>query len=416
MESVHAIISGTDDIDEMLGALLREVLTIFTCDRAWLLYPCDPEAPEWWVPMEQTRAEWPGAYSQDLKIPMEAGVRYVFEAALDSPGAVTFDLGSELQVPPEITEKFGVRTQMILAVYPKTDRAWMLGIHHCAEPHLFTDEERMLFANIGRRLGDSLSTLIALRDLRASEANLERTVKERTAELERSNQELEQYAYVASHDLQEPLRMVASYAELLAKHYQGELDEKADIFLGYIVDGAGRMQELINDLLALSRVGTRGKPPQPTDCNEVVSQVLQNLGKSIDASGVEIVTADLPTVMVDRTQLRQVFQNLIANAIKFRSEDSPRVELTTQRDSGNWEICVADNGIGIDRSHHERIFTIFQRLHARDKYEGSGIGLALVKKIVERHGGRVQLESEAGQGAHFSFTLPDAEAAGADRT
>ena len=406
MDQVHTIISGTDDIDEMLAALLGELLSIFPCDRAWLLYPCDPEAEEWWVPMEQTRPEWLGAFAQDLKIPMEEDVRYVFEAALSSPGPVTFDGASPLQVPPQITDQFCVQAQMILAIRPKTDRAWMLGIHHCREAHVYTDEERKLFANIGHRLGDSLSVLIALRELRASEANLERTVRERTEALERSNRELEQYAYVASHDLQEPLRMIASYTELLARRYQGELDDKADMMIGYIVDGAKRMQELINDLLALSRVDSRGKAPEPVACNKIVAQVLRHIEGSVQDSGAEIIAHDLPVVMADPTQLRQVFQNLLVNAIKFRGEDPPRVELTARRQGEQWELSVADNGIGIEAAFHDRIFTIFQRLHCKGEYEGSGIGLSLVKKIVERHHGRVSLESVPGQGSTFLFTMP----------
>ena len=409
MERIHSIISGTDDLETMLQVVLEELLTIMACERAWFLYPCDPEAPEWWVPMEQARPEFPGAFSMNLRIPMEDNFRPVFKAALASPGPVTFDAASPLQVPQEITEQFGVQAQMILAVYPKTDRPWMLGIHHCQQAHIFTEQERTLFSAIGRRLGDYLSTLIALRELRASEANLERTVRERTAALERSNKELERYAYVASHDLQEPLRMIASYTELLARRYQGNLDEKADKMIGFIVDGAHRMQGQINDLLALSRVGTRGTPPEPTDCNEVLDRVLQILQRSIREQQAEVVRGDLPRVMADPTQLQLVFQNLIGNAIKFHGEAPPRVELSARRDGEAWTLSVADNGIGIEPRFHERIFTIFQRLHGQGEYPGSGIGLAMVKKIMERHGGEIAVSSTPGQGSTFTFTLPAAD-------
>lgn len=231
-------------------------------------------------------------------------------------------------------------------------------------------------------------------------------------DLERSNAELEQFAYVASHDLQEPLRMVASYTELLAERYQDKLDEKAQKYIRYAVDGARRMQVLINDLLALSRVGTKGRPPEPTDCGEVLAGVLKSLEKTIEESGAEVVIGDLPTVMADPVQIGQVFQNLISNSIKFRSEAPPRIEVTARRKGAFWEICVADNGIGIDPEFHERIFTIFQRLHGREKYPGTGVGLAIVKKIVERHGGQVRVESAAGQGARFFFTLPAADSEG----
>ncbi|RMF83021.1 MAG: GHKL domain-containing protein, partial [Nitrospinota bacterium] len=231
-------------------------------------------------------------------------------------------------------------------------------------------------------------------------------VEHTKCELERSNKELEQFAYVASHDLQEPLRMVASYTQLLARHYEGQLDEKASKYIHYIVDGATRMQTLINDLLTLSRVGTRGNPLEPTDCQEVMAEVLENLERKIAETGAEIVIGQLPMVMADRTQLGQVFQNLIDNAMKFRSAAPPRVEITAHRQNGWWEICVADNGIGIEPQYHERIFTIFQRLHARGTYPGTGIGLAIVKKVVERHGGRVWVESTCGKGSRFFFTLP----------
>ena len=234
----------------------------------------------------------------------------------------------------------------------------------------------------------------------------EETLQQLNESLVRSNQELEQFAYVASHDLQEPLRMVASYTQLLAQRYEGKLDAKADKYIGYAVDGAKRMQGLINDLLAFSRVGTRGQEPVPCDGNEVVAEVLQDLEKVIEETGAEIVVGDVPAVMADRTQLRQVFQNLIGNAIKFSGDKAPRVEVTATRENGRCEICVADNGIGIDPQFHDRIFIIFQRLHERGKYPGSGLGLAIVKKIVERHGGEVQLESTPGQGSRFRFTLP----------
>jgi PAS domain S-box-containing protein len=232
------------------------------------------------------------------------------------------------------------------------------------------------------------------------------------ADLARSNAELEQFAYVASHDLQEPLRMVASYTELLARRYEGRLDEKADKYIGYAVEGARRMQGLINDLLALSRVGTRGAPPAPTDCGAVVADTLRVLRRAIEESGAQVVVDDLPAVMADETQLGQVFQNLIGNAIKFRGEGPPRVEVTARRAGSMWEIAVADDGIGIAPRYHDRIFTVFQRLHERGRYPGNGVGLSIVKKVVERHGGTVRVESEEGRGARFVFTLPAASAAG----
>jgi PAS domain S-box-containing protein len=228
-------------------------------------------------------------------------------------------------------------------------------------------------------------------------------------DLERSNQELEQFAYVASHDLQEPLRMVASYTQLLAERYQGQLDDKADKYIGYAVDGARRMQGLINDLLALSRVGTQGKPPAPTDCAAVVAEVLEGLDRAVQESGARVTVEALPLVLADRAQLGQVFQNLIGNAIKFCGDGAPEIAISAAAEGAGWAISVADRGLGIDPRHFERIFVIFQRLHGRGEHPGSGIGLAIVKKIVERHGGKIRVESSAGSGARFTFTLPAAE-------
>lgn len=226
------------------------------------------------------------------------------------------------------------------------------------------------------------------------------------AALVRSNRELEQFAYVASHDLQEPLRMVASFSQLLAERYADQLDDRARKYIGYAVDGAKRMQSLINDLLAFSRLETRPRPLEPCDCSALLAQVIRGLDMAVRESGAEIVTGPLPVVKADRTQLGQVFQNLVANAIKFRGEAPIRVEVTARRAGDWWELTVADNGLGIDPRDHERIFVIFQRLNERTRFEGNGIGLAVVKKIVERHGGTIRVESALGQGARFTFTMP----------
>lgn len=239
----------------------------------------------------------------------------------------------------------------------------------------------------------------------AERSRNEQRMAENTLELQRSNAELEQFAYIASHDLQEPLRMVASYTELLAQRYQGQLDERADKYIKYAVDGAKRMQRLVNDLLTFSRVGRNNKPPQPTDLNEVVRTVLKSLGHAIGKSGATIEFQDLPTVMADDLQIGQVFQNLIGNALKFRAERAPHIRVAAELSTGKCLCSVADNGIGIEPQYSERIFQMFQRLHDRETYEGSGIGLAVAKKIVERHGGRIWFESEPGKGTTFFFTL-----------
>ena len=226
------------------------------------------------------------------------------------------------------------------------------------------------------------------------------------ADLERSNKELEQFAYVASHDLQEPLRMVSSYTQLLARRYQGQLDAAANEFIAYAVDGANRMQKLINDLLAYSRVGTRAKALAATDCTAVLDQALANLKAAIETSGAVVTHDPLPTVMHDNLLLVQLFQNLIGNAMKFHVEMPPRIHVSAGQKGDEWVFAVRDNGIGIDPQYAERIFTIFQRLHTREEYAGTGIGLAICKKIVERRGGRIWVESQPGRGSTFYFTIP----------
>ncbi|MGL5508365.1 MAG: sensor histidine kinase, partial [Microcoleaceae cyanobacterium] len=215
-----------------------------------------------------------------------------------------------------------------------------------------------------------------------------------------------QFAYVASHDLQEPLRTIISYTQLFAKKYGDRLDEKAEQYMGYIVDGTSRMQQLINDLLAYSRVGTRGDEFLPTDLQKVLDKTLANLQGAI-ADKQAIITHDpLPLINADTRQIGQLLQNLIGNALKFCEKDTPKVHITVEKTEENWLIAIKDNGIGIDPEYADRIFVIFQRLHSRQEYAGTGIGLAICKKIVERHGGKIWVESQPGQGATFYFTIP----------
>jgi PAS domain S-box-containing protein len=230
--------------------------------------------------------------------------------------------------------------------------------------------------------------------------------KRAEAELKRSNEELERFAYVASHDLQEPLRMVGSYVQLLAKRYKGKLDQDADEFIGFALDGAIRMQRLIQDLLAFSRVSTKGVVPVPTEADAVLGAALASLKLTVEETGASVTYDRLPPVLADPGQLEHVFLNLISNALKFRGAAAPAIHIGASREGSEWRLTVRDNGIGIDPQYFDRIFVIFQRLNARTDYPGTGIGLAIVKKIVERHGGRIWVDSVPGSGTTFSFTLP----------
>ncbi|NJN97580.1 MAG: PAS domain S-box protein [Anaerolineales bacterium] len=270
----------------------------------------------------------------------------------------------------------------------------------------FNEDDLRLVQDLADRAALSLSNARLfgqVQDELAERKRAEEELRQTAAELARSNTDLEQFAYVASHDLQEPLRAVAGTVQLLQKRYGGQLDERADEFIRHAVEGATRMQTLINDLLVFSRVGTRGQPFQPVELAGVLADALANLTVAIRESGAVIRHDNLPTVVADRIQLIQLFQNLLSNAIKFRGDQVPDIRIRAERQAGEWVFAVADNGIGLEAHYFERIFGVFQRLHTRREYPGTGIGLALCKKIIERHGGRIWVESEPGQGSTFLF-------------
>ena len=270
--------------------------------------------------------------------------------------------------------------------------------------------ERKLAEENLRKARDELDERVRERTKELSRASEELAARaqelaRKSEDLTRSNAELEQFAYVASHDLQEPLRMISSYVQLLSRRYNNKLDKDADEFIAYAVEGTKRMQQLINDLLAYSRVGTRGRPPEPTDFEQVFSEAMANLKIAVEESEAIVTHDKLPTEVADKMQMVQLFQNLIGNAIKFKGHDSPRIHVSARPAGDEWIFSVQDNGIGIDPQFFDRIFTIFQRLHGRNEYPGTGIGLTVSKKIVERHGGRIWLQSEPGKGTTFYFTI-----------
>jgi signal transduction histidine kinase len=256
------------------------------------------------------------------------------------------------------------------------------------------------------RLPEVVRRALREKQERALRQKAEKDLARKVDELARSNADLEQFAYVASHDLQEPLRMVAAYTQLLGERYRGKLDENADKFIGYASEGALRMQVLIQDLLAFSRVGRKEGASANIDCNAVMEEVRKTLAAAVQESGAVITCAGLPSVWADRTQMAQLFQNLMGNAIKFRGKEAPVISVKAEKKDQEWLFSVTDNGIGIAPEYAENVFVVFQRLHARTEYPGNGIGLAICKKIVERYGGKIWVESQAGSGAAFKFTIP----------
>jgi len=278
-----------------------------------------------------------------------------------------------------------------------------LAVRHTSGEVTYVQYNATVYKN---EAGEVQGVFAAARDitkLKRTEEKLKQTLNG----LERSNKELEQFAFIVSHDLQEPLRMVASFTQLLEESYKGKLDKDADEFIYYIVDGTTRMQRMIEDVLMYSRVGTRGKPFEPTDCEKVLDQGVTNLKVAIEENDATVTHDSLPTIMADASQMVELIQNLIGNAIKFRKkEDPPHVHVSAEKKDNEWVFSVRDNGIGIAPEFFGRLFNIFQRLHGREEYPGTGIGLAICKKIVERHGGRIWVESEPGKGSTFYFTIP----------
>uniref|UniRef100_B8HVZ9 histidine kinase n=1 Tax=Cyanothece sp. (strain PCC 7425 / ATCC 29141) TaxID=395961 RepID=B8HVZ9_CYAP4 len=296
----------------------------------------------------------------------------------------------------EFLQQFWVKAKLVVPILSKQELWGLLIVHQCSGPRQWTSFETELLQQLANQIGIALT----------QSQLLEQEVLQHQ-ELARSNAELQQFAYIASHDLQEPLRMVTSYLQLIERRYRGRLDADADDFIHYAVDGAAQMQKLINDLLTYSRVGTRGRPFELTSCTEAVDRAIANLKVAITESQAAIHYQDLPTIHADPTQLTQLFQNLISNAIKFHDQQPPCIWIRSSHQEDEWLFSIEDNGIGIDPQHAERIFVIFQRLNNRVDYPGTGIGLAVCKKIIERHRGRIWVQSELGQGATFYFTLPD---------
>jgi PAS domain S-box-containing protein len=357
---------------------------------------------------------------------MEARYRGLLEAAPDAMVVVN-QVGEIVLLNVQAEKQFGYRRDELLR--QKVTNIIPAGFAERLIADALRSTEAALAQQIGtgieltgrRRNGSDFPIEIMLSPLESTEGTLvtaairnittrkeaEAFLLEKLDELKRSNEELEQFAAIASHDLQEPLRMVASYTQLLSRRYKGRLDADADDFIGFAVDGASRMQRLIHDLLAYSRVGTTGKGLRATSAEDALQEALLNLRGAIENSGAVVTHDHLPLVLADQVQLVQLFQNLIGNGIKYQNPGIPRIHISAARNGGKtWNFAVRDNGLGIDALYFTKIFGMFQRLHKREEFDGTGIGLAICKRIVERHGGQIGVESAPGGGSVFWFTLP----------
>ncbi|WP_445633870.1 histidine kinase [Nostoc sp. DSM 114161] len=405
-------------IDEILQTTVIEVQKLLQADRVLIFQLCRDGSGI--VVQEAVLPGWPVILGKNIIDPCFKE-EYIERYRQGRISAIE-DIQTAYIQPchREFLEQFAVKANLVVPILVR-DGIWgLLLAHQCAAPRKWNNFETEFLEQLANQIGIALS-----------QAQLLEQQTRQSQELARSNAELEQFAYVASHDLQEPLRMVTSYLQLLERRYKNQLDTNADEFINYAVDGARRMQTLINDLLNYSRVSTRGQPFKRVDCSAVLKQAIANLQLAIADSKAIITHDTLPQVMADVTQLTQVFQNLIANAVKFCQNQQPQIHIGVGRgdeEMGRWGdgemgettpttpplpspkeyvFWVQDNGIGLEPQYAERIFVIFQRLHTRDKYPGTGIGLAICKKIIERHGGRIWVESKPGQGSTFYFTIPD---------
>ncbi|MBD1995446.1 PAS domain S-box protein [Leptolyngbya sp. FACHB-541] len=381
-------------LGEILQTAVTEVQKIFQSDRV-LIFRLDSES-KGQVIQEAVAPGW--SSTLDLKVQDDCfGADYLRKYRQGRVYTVN-DVGTAKLEPclVHFLEYLDVKSKLVMPILLK-DQFWgLLIVHQCDRPRQWTSSEIELTQQLADQIGIALAQSQML-----EQANLQ------SQELARSNADLEQFAYVASHDLQEPLRMVASYLQLLERRYRGQLDDTADEFINYAVDGAMRMQTLINDLLDYSRVDSRGKSFVLTPCSAILDRAIANLQTTIKVAHANVTCDPLPEIMADATQLTQLFQNLISNAIKFCSNQRPQIHISSQRRADAWLFSVQDNGIGIDSEYVDRIFLIFQRLHSRGEYPGTGIGLAICKKIIERHGGSIWVESQPGQGSTFYFTIPD---------
>ena len=401
LTNIARIIGSSLDIVEVYQRFGKEVAELIPFDR--IVINLITDEPDMMVDTYQASAVEVPDREPDQAYSIEGTLS---QAVLASRKCIVFQASNEAEVAASyagLAGAYGMGLRSFLSA-PLLHHGEPIG---CLNLHSLTENA---YSELHRLLAERIAIYIAGA---IANAQLHAQVTRQAEELTRSNRELEQFAYVASHDLQEPLRMVSSYVELLGRRYSGKLDERAEKYIYFAVDGATRMQRLIRDLLAYSRVGTQGGELAPTDTAPAVEEALSNLEVAVADSKASVIYPDLPPVTADSSQLVQLFQNLIGNALKFKGEHRPHVEVRAERDGSYWLFSVSDNGVGFDQKYADRVFGVFKRLHRNSDIPGTGIGLAICQRIIDRHGGRIWAESNPGKGATFYFTLPAVSEQGA---
>ena len=383
----------TDDLDELMDRAARQVADVLDNEYCKVL-DLDQGAEE--LLLRQGVGWRDGIVGEATVSAIEADSQAAYTLANDHP-IVVEDLATETRFSgPELLTSHDVRSGLSTVIGPFDEPWGILGTHD-TEWRDYAEEDVSFVQSVANILAEAIER-----------QQYQQELEELVADLEESNERLEQFAYAASHDLQEPLRMVSSYLQLLERRYGDALDEDAEEFLEFAVDGADRMRAMIQGLLQYSRIETKGDPFEPTDLDSILDEVLTDLQLRVERSDADVTSDPLPVVQGDADQLRQVFQNLLDNAMEYAGDDPPRVHISSEKRGDEWIISVHDDGIGIEPGDADRIFEVFNRLHTHEEYDGTGIGLALCERIIERHGGDIWVESTPGEGSTFSFTLPDA--------
>ncbi len=381
----------SDDLDELMHEVVRQVADVLDNDYCKVL-ELDHDAEE--LLLRQGVGWREGIVGKATVSSIEDRSQAAVTLANEEP-IVVQDLATDGRIEgPDLLTNHDV-TSGISTIIGSIDEPWGILGTHDTDQQEFTPEDVNFVKSVANVLAEAIER-----------ERYQNELEQLVADLEESNERLEQFAYAASHDLQEPLRMVTSYLKLIEKRYDEELDEDGREFIEFAVDGAERMRDMIDALLEYSRVETQGDPFEPVALETVLEETLENLQLRIDETNADVTIESLPQVRGDGDQLRQVFQNLLSNAIEYSGNEPPQVHISAERAGPQWRIAVRDEGIGIDPEHTDRIFEVFKRLHSRDEHAGTGIGLALCQRIIERHGGEIWVESDPGEGATFSFTLP----------